>query len=236
MKILALIMFLALLPLTSASTYTLGSHQVSFNVSEPYSSSAKIDTPSYNSDLDSWCYILKMENDSHHSITVSVLELSIADYGRTIPSIVGNSLTQQIKYDGIGGHKSSTMDFKGYPAYQDSYPTQKNLVEGVYIENVESHTLVYEIDERTVVTVVTIGDNVPYQEILDTIEVTEAPTKPTKYAPYISQQGTKSFLGPTSAYAGPGKGAKAGMENQNAVTVLGDSQSSNITVTSHGVK
>jgi hypothetical protein len=43
----------------------------------------------------------------------------------------------------------------------------------------------YEIDEKTLVHVVAFGDGVPYQEILDTIAVTEAPLKPTKYAPYF---------------------------------------------------
>ena len=186
MKILALIMLLMLIPMSAASTYTLGSHQVSFNVSEPYNSSAKIDLPTYYPDLNSWLYTLNMTNDSGHFLLVQVLELSDADYGRTWISTFADTTAQTVKDLGVGGYKSSTMDFKGYPAYQFSYPGQNVLKDGRSIHAPEDRCIIYQIDERTVVQVFAIGDNIPYQEILDTIEVIEAPEKPTKYAPYIS--------------------------------------------------
>jgi hypothetical protein len=172
----------------AAKTYHLGSHNVSFNVSEPYNSSAKLDTPSYNlSQSNDWTYTLNMTVDSQHTIKIMVNELSIPDYGRTWPRQFAATRQSWVKANGIGGYKSSTMDFKGYPAYQESYPAQKNyLADGNSILRPKHYALNYEIDERTVVHVLAFGE-VPYQEILDTIEVTEAPTKPTKYAPYTSQ-------------------------------------------------
>jgi hypothetical protein len=182
-----LLILLLILPTATGSSYVLGSHQVNFNVSEPYNSSAKLDTPTYNmSGPNSWMYTLNMTADSQHILKVMVLELAIPDYGRTWPGSFAEMRANSIEEDGIGGYKSSTMDFKGYPAYQESYPAQKTyLADGNFIERLSHYGLNYEIDERTVVHVVAFGDNVPYQEILDTIAVTEAPTRPTKYAPYV---------------------------------------------------
>jgi len=185
MKVLSLIMLLMLLPLTTASSYTLGSHQVSFNVSEPYNSAARLDPPTYMPDSNCWLYTLNMTTDTQHAIMIYVLELSYADYGRTWPGDFARVRAQFIKDKGIGGYKSSTMDFGGYPAYQESFPAQTDMVNGKFIPQLETHGFAYETDERTVVQVLASGDNVPYQEILNTIEVTDAPKKPAKYAPYI---------------------------------------------------
>ena len=123
MKILALIMLLVILPMSTASTYTLGSHQVSFNVSEPYNSSAKLDPPTYFSDTNSWIYTLNLTKDSQHAIIVHVFELSSPDYGRIWPSEFGKVRAQYIKENGIGGYKFSTMDFNGYPALSRIIPS-----------------------------------------------------------------------------------------------------------------
>jgi len=179
-KNVVLIVFLTLLPLTSASTYTMGSHLVSFNVSEPYNSTAKLDPPTYISDSNCWMYNLNMTLDAQHYIMIYVLELSNVDYGHTWLDFFAESRAKSIKENGIGGYKFSTMDFKGYPAYQESFPAQTDSVNGTYITRPEQHGLAYENDERTVVQMLANGDDVPYQEILDTIEVTEVPTKPTK--------------------------------------------------------
>ena len=186
-KYVILIMFLTLLPLSCASTYILGSHQVSFNVSEPYSSSAKIDPPTYMSSSDCWIYDLNMTIDTQHSIFIRVNELSSPDYGfKWIKNWV-ELRAQDVKDEGIGGYKFSSMDFRGYPAYQGSNPAQIVAINGESIPRLEKHELAYQIDERTIVLVYVLGTGMPYQEIFDTIEVTEAPTKPTKYAPYINQ-------------------------------------------------
>lgn len=186
MKILLLILLL-ILPTAAGGTYTLGSHQVSFNVSEPYNSSAKLDTPYYNlSASNDWTYVLNMTVDSRHSIKVLVNELTVPDYGRTWTSSFAASRSDWIKANGIGGYKASTLDFKGYPAYQESYPAQTIYpTDGRFVEYLQHNNLDYEIDEKTIVHVLSVGDNVPYQEILDTIEVTDAPKTPTKYAPYV---------------------------------------------------
>jgi len=192
MKILALILLLAFISTSAASTYTLGSHQVSFNVSEPYNSSAKLNPPTYLADTNTWWYTLNMTNDSEHYILVNVLELPYADYSRAWPSAFGDSAKEYIKDRGIGGYKSSTMDFKGYPAYQYSHPEQKIVNDVGFVRILENLGTVYQIDERTVVQVFAVGVTVQYQEILDTIEVTDAPTKPTKYTPYINSNAGNS--------------------------------------------
>lgn len=192
MKVLALILLLVFVPVSLASTYTLGSHQVSFNVSEPYNSIAKLDPPTYNPNLNSWLYTLNMTNDSNHFLLIQVHELPNADYGRTWPGKYAEYTGQALKDLGVGGHKSSTMDFKGYPAYQFSYPGQNILKDGRSTYAPENKCMDYQIDERTVVQVWAIGDNVPYQEVLDTIKVIEAPAKPTEYAPYISSSAGNS--------------------------------------------
>jgi hypothetical protein len=58
-------------------------------------------------------------------------------------------------------------------------------VNGRFISYLKFYGLSYMIDERTLVGLIAEGDNVPYQEILDSINITKAPEKPTKYAPYI---------------------------------------------------
>ena len=185
-----LIMFL-LLPLTCASTYTIGSHQESFNVSEPYNSSAKIGLPTFVPEGDSWIYNLEMAApDDEYLITITVIELppnGVSSDGWLKTFI--NSKLEQVQKIGLGGHKYSTMDFKGYPAYQESFPAQIVSTTNGSAKYPASHALTYALDDRTVVAVIAMGDDLdaPYQEILDTIEVIEAPTKPTKYAPYISQ-------------------------------------------------
>jgi len=189
MKILALFMLLVLLPISTASTYTLGSHQESFNVSEPYNSSAKIGLPTYVPEGDSWMYKLEMAPNDEDLITITVIELppNGVSSGGWLKTFISSHL-KLLQEIGIGDHKYSTMDFRGYSAYQESFPAQTVSTTNGSAQYPASRALTYALDERTVVTVVAMGDkiNVPYQEILDTIEVTEASTKPTKYAPYIS--------------------------------------------------
>lgn len=192
MKVLALILLLMLIPLTSASTYTLGSHQVSFELNETNNYTAKIDPPMHLVSSSSWLYKLTLMNDTSNFITISVDELSFADYSREWIPTYAELTAKNRKKMGIGGYKSSTMDFKGYPAYQDSLPAQTVMMNGESISYFTARSLTYQIDERTVVGVTSIGENEVYQEILDTIEVTDAPIKPTQYAPYISSSAGNS--------------------------------------------
>jgi len=178
-KIMALIMFLALLPLTCACSYVLGFHLVSFNVSEPYNSSAKIGLPTYVPEGDSWMYNLEMTApDDEYLIKITVIELpssgvSSSDFLKTFI----NSKLKQVQEIGLGDHKYSTMDFRGYSAYQESFPAQIVSTTHGSAQYPESHALAYALDDKTVVTVTAMGDNLsaPYQEILDTIEVTKVP-------------------------------------------------------------
>lgn len=176
-----LIMFLALSSLTCASTYVLGSHQISFNISEPYNSSAKIAPPTHVPEGESWIYNLEMVPDEEHIIKITVVELppngvSSAGWLKTFI----NSHLQDMQEIGIGDHKYSTMDFRKYPAYQDSFPAQIVSTTNGSAQYPASHALTYALDERTVVAVIGMGDDLdaPYQEIIDTIEVTKVPTSP----------------------------------------------------------
>jgi len=174
-EIVALIMFLALIPITCASSMVLGHHQVTFNVSEPYNSSAKLDTPYYNlSASNDWTYVLNMTVDSQHALKIMVNELTIPDFDRTWPNDFAVTRQDWIKTNGIGGYKSSTMDFKGYPTYQESYPAQKIYHDdGTFVMYLQHNSLNYEPDEKTVVHIIAVGDNVPYQEVLESIKVVD---------------------------------------------------------------
>lgn len=180
-KGIILIMFLALLPLTCAGSYILGSHQVSFNVSEPYNSSAEIGLPTYVPEGDSWMYNLEMAPDNKSPIKITVIELppnGVSSDGWLKTFI--NSHLQDVHEIGIGNHKYSTMDFREYSAYQESFPAQIVSTTNGSAQYPASHALTYGLDERTVVTVVAMGNEsdivTPYQEILDTIEVKKIST------------------------------------------------------------
>lgn len=144
---------------------------------------------------------------------------------------------QDMKNRGVGGYKYGMVTYKGHDAVEDYRPAQNTFQGGKILESLpERRTLFYLIDELTVVIVE--ADNTSetlYRETLDSMNITKKSTNSNQQA-NNDKQGTKSFLGPTSAWAGQGKGAKLGMEKQNIVTALGDSQSSNIIVTPHGVK
>jgi hypothetical protein len=180
-KIIAIIIFLALLPLTCASSYVLGSHQLSFNASEPYNSTAKIGLPTHVPEGDSWMYNLEMASaDNISLIDITVIELppngvSSSGWLKTFM----NSHLRKMDEIGIGNLKYSTMDFRRYSAYQESFPAQIVSTTNGSAQYPASHALTYALDERTVVTVVAMGNEddiiTPYQEILDTIEVTKVP-------------------------------------------------------------
>lgn len=180
-KNVVLMVFLTLLPLASASTYTMGSHLVSFNVSEPYNSSAKIGLPTYVPEGDSWMYNLEMASaDNMSLIKITVIELPSNGVSSSgwLKTFISSKLNQ-VQEIGLGDHKHSTMDFRGYSAYQESFPAQIVSTTNGSAQYPASHALTYALDERTVVAVVAIGNEddivTPYQEILDTIEVTKVP-------------------------------------------------------------
>jgi|GEM_PF-3494825 len=187
-----------------AETYTLGSHQVSFNLTTP--SVITMNPPSHLADSDSWLYTLNISNQKSYLTTIYILELSFTDPNFNWIKSWPASEAERMKKEGIGGYKYSTMDFQGYPAYEESFPEQEVIGVGAPHIAPECHALAYQIDDRTVAEVLAFGTGAPYREILDTIQVSDAPKKPTKYAPYI---------GPIAGYAGNGSGAKPGWENQN---------------------
>lgn len=182
-KVFTFIMFIALLPLTCASSYVLGSHSISFNVSEPYNSSAKIGIPTYAPEGNSWMYNLEMKPDDKDLITITVIELppNGVSSGEWLKTFISSHL-EKLQEIGIGNHKYSTMDFRQYSAYQESFPAQIVSTTNGSAQYPASRALTYAFDERTVVTVVAMGDEgnivTPYQEILNTIEVTKVPASP----------------------------------------------------------
>jgi len=145
---------------------------------------------------------------------------------------------ERAKEAGLGSYKYGMTTYQGYDAFEDSAPAQRGYQNGDFITTPEFYRITYMLDEKTTIIITSSGaGKALYQEILDYIDITNIDiTKNDTKSPQLETKETKSFLGPTSAWAGPNKGAKPGMENKNAITVLGDSQSSNITVTAHGVK
>ena len=228
MKIILLLALFILVGLGSSGSYQLGSHSVNLNLSIP--TNYTVEAPIYQSDVDSWVYILNITPNIGGYLRVLVSELSFSGSNSIVQSYADICI-RDAKATGIGGYHYSMTSYRGRSAFEDSYPAQTVYKNGYFIGTVpESYSMASSLDDRTGIQFTSKGTGEAfYREVLDSINITKNITD-------IIQQGTKSFLGPTSAYAGPGKGAKPGMENQNAITVLGDSQSSNITATSHGVE
>lgn len=233
MKIQIIVLFLLFLMGTgSAETYQLGSHNVSLNLSIP--ANYTIETPMYQSKIDAWWYVLSITPDTGGKITVAIEENSIPMRSSYVIQEWAASHYKTMKERGVGGYKYGMTTYQGHDAVEDYYPAQKLFQGGRVVESLpETHSIFYLIDDLTVVIV--NADNTDesiYRDVLDSMNITKNDTKSSQ----LEIKGTKSFIGPTSAYAGTGKGAKLGMEDQNIVTMLGDSQSSNITVGPHGVK
>lgn len=207
----------------SSETYQLGSHNVSINLSVP--TNYTVELPDISTNIKG--YQLTITPNTGGRVVVSVHEgpeLISDTIFKVADTLVGDAKTV-----GLGGLKYGVIEYRGYDAFEMYYPAQRIFDEDVgYIPYTESYLLAYQPDERTVIMIQTDAGESVYNELLSTLNVTKAVSN-------VKSGGLRaSFIGPTSAYAGPGMGAKTGMENQNGVTVLGDSQSSNITVTARG--
>lgn len=132
-------------------------------------------------------------------------------------SVASNLITTYIEL-GLGGLKYGTREFKGYDAFEISAPAQKVVTEKTELVWPEFYTLIYLPDEYLPdesmgVTVNTINAGEPFfRELLNSIDIYK--TVPSSSGP------AKPFLGLTSEWAGPGKGAKPGMENSNFFTAV----------------
>lgn len=227
MKTPMLLTLFLLVSLGSSGTYQLGSHSVSFNLSGPAEYMSEV--PLYQPNSDAWTYGLNITPKTGGYLEVLVTEGSVEGASPLVTQLYAETRIQNAKNIGIGGYMYEMTTYQNHTAFQESYPAQTVYKNRQYISLPEAYAITYALDGRTSILITSLGANeLFFEELLNSLNITRNDKN------QVTEH--KSFLGPTSAYAGAGKGAKPGMENQNAVTVLGDSQSSNITVTSHGVK
>lgn len=220
-----------LIGIVSAGTFQVGSHNVSFNLSVP--ANYTIEVPVYVPESDTWIYQMTIRPSINGFLAILVDESSIPYYGSKPIQDIADFRLERAKSARLGGYKYGMTTYQGHDAFEDSAPEQREYQNGDFITTPEFYRITYMLDEKTTIILASYGaGETLYQEVLDSMNITKNDIKSSQ----LEIKGTKSFIGPTSAYAGTGKGAKLGMEDQNIVTMLGDSQSSNITVGPHGVK
>jgi hypothetical protein len=208
MKRTLLVLILTLLPLTSASTYTLGNHEVSFNLSQNFT--ADLQVPVVTAGGKEYDFNI---NGSDGFAILSVIELKYPNYaGQLLQNQMDNDI-KQINEVGFEDVKYASTTFRGYNAFEKSVPAQKVWKDGGIVGiSSDYRTLFYQIDEWTYMGIQVNDNKTMYQELLDTIQVTRAPEKAVSH---------ESYVGPTSAYAGVGQGAKSGLEDKNILNNLG---------------
>lgn len=183
-KIMALLMLLIitlLIPLfliaaASANTYTLGSHNISINISVP--ADYTIQTPMYQSKIDAWWYTMSIAPKTGGKITIAIEENSMPLRTSSIIQDWSAMQYQIMKERGVGGYKYGIISYKGHDAVEDYYPAQSIFQGGKILKTLpERHALFYLIDELTVVIVE--ADNTGealYRETVDSMTITDTAT------------------------------------------------------------
>jgi hypothetical protein len=213
----AIVAILILAGIGSAETYQLGSHNVSLNLSVPANYS--IEPPGYSANTGMWDYELKITPNTGGTIQISTTEYSIPIYGTILLNgVAGDIIDYYTKQNKLGNIKYGTLTYKGHDAFELSCPTQKTQQEdGNFVTWPSIHTLVYQSDELTGITVLGINTREDvYREVLDSMEITKYSNQTkVKTKPQNALYTNKPYIGPTSAYAGAGQGAKPGLEDKN---------------------
>lgn len=186
----------------AAETYQLGSHHVSFNLGEP--AKMKTETPvGLPSTGEGWSGLNITPSSGGYGFvkvgeTTEVLDL---DAVQNLSAMLRAYMTIM----GIDGYEDTVISYKGNPALSTYVPAQSKTINGtVYKLTNVGYSLWYTPDENTMVVVEAHTlNNTTYTKLLDSLEVTKI---------------HKPYIGPASAYAGPGKGAKPGLEDQNLIS------------------
>jgi hypothetical protein len=170
---IAIVMTLILVGIGSAETYSLGSHNVSLNLSVPFNCTNE--PPMYNADSNKWSYVMKITPSTGGFAIITLDEMSIPDYSDASIRKFAESVNDYCKEIGIGDMKYGMTTYREHDAFEYSYPAQKtwkdDKITGVYPE---FYCLRYHLDELTDVMVQTVNTGeVVYSEILGFLNVTK---------------------------------------------------------------
>lgn len=170
---LAIVAILILTGIGSAETYQLGSHNVSVNLSVP--ANYTLDDTGYASEIDTWFYQLRINPHTDGYLTITIQELNIPWYGSKYIQGWAQFNIEDAKTQGLGGYKYKMITYSGHDAFEEYIPAQKVYKNGQFTgSEPEKYLLTYQLDERTVITVRSIGSNKTlFYEILDSMEITK---------------------------------------------------------------
>ena len=166
-QILILLTLFLLASTTLGETYTLGSHQVSFNLSENFT--AKMEVPfvmtggkEYNMEI-----IISSGN-----IVLSLFELKYPDYAGDTLKKHRDIAIKTINDNGFEDAQYAFTKFRNYNAFELSLPAQQVWRNGsVNAYSTDYRELGYQIDEWTCIGIRVDNNETAYREMLDSIQV-----------------------------------------------------------------
>jgi hypothetical protein len=217
MKIfVAVVAILILIGIGSPRTYQLGGYEVSFDVGIP-ATVVEIN-PVYDSQRWAWTYQLNIlpgndsvadSNDSWQMV-VGIDEYKTPREANALEIYAAQRRNDKIA-SGVQGYKNSIIGYNGYAANIESSPYQTVKGPGGMFSAIpETYQLFYMMDDKTGVTVSSIGASKElFGQLIQSLQINEESNSVYK----------ESFLGKTSDWAGPGKGSN---ESENAFSTLGD--------------
>ena len=203
MKIQMIILVpLVFMGIGSAGTYSLGDYNVSFDIGIP--STAVHITPIYDSQTGTWNYQLNVlpGNDSIADSNDSwQFAIGIDEYSRPREANALENYANHRRDDkiaaGVQGYKNAIVGYNGYAANVESFPYQ--IVKGpggMHSVFPETYRLSYMLDDKTAITVSSIGARKElFTQLISTLQI----KKNSMYK--------NSFLGKTSDWAGAGNGS-----------------------------
>jgi hypothetical protein len=223
MKLFAVIMAILILTgIGSAETYQLGGYAVSFDLGIPATVVAI--TPVYDSQRWVWTYQLNIlpgndsiadSNDSWQMV-IGIDEYKTPREANALEIYAAHRRDDKIA-SGVQGYRNAIVDYSGYTANIESSPYQTvKGPGGMFSVFPETYQLFYMLDDKTGVTVSSIGaSNELFTQLISSLKIKEKSNSMFK----------ESFVGKTSDWYGPGNGSD---KNRNAFSVLGDPAKSSL--------
>ena len=163
-------------------------------------------------------YELNITPNTGGYISIEFEERSTPVYSSILVKSYADSSIECGRNLGIGSYRYGMTTYQGYDAYEESYPAQILEKNGYPTWSLpETYTMMYQLDELTEVLIQSIGaSGTLYREVLDSMGITKYSNQTqTKTNPQNALSANKPYIGPTSAYAGTGQGAKPGLEDKN---------------------
>jgi hypothetical protein len=218
----AIVATLILAGIGSAGIYQLGGYAVSFDVGIP--ATVMEITPIYDSQRWAWTYQLNIlpgndsvadSNDSWQ-MAIGIDKYKTPREANALEIYATHRRDDKIA-SGVQGYKNAIVDYSGYAANIESSPYQTvKGPGGMFSVFPKTYQLFYMLDDKTAVTVSSIGaSNELFTQLINSLKIKEKGNSMYK----------ESFVGKTSDWDGPGNGSD---KNRNAFSVLGDPAESSL--------